>query len=131
MKTSVLITGDAKQIMLTPENESEKKALKYIDKNDKIETLIHSGTWSDDYDVFGLDVYECKGGYYRANKDEDSVMFVLKQKKNVKMFDVTENLSGIIEIVKDLDVLKGSSENRDVCIQRLNCVLDLLIKYDK
>lgn len=80
MKTAILITEGVKQIMFTPQNDSEKEALRYIHPDDNVHTVIKKGTFSD-FDVFGAEVYECKGGYYRASEQEDSVMFVLTPKK--------------------------------------------------
>lgn len=77
MKTAILITEKVKQIMFTPENDAEKEALKYISPNDEIHTVIKKGTLSDTPEIFGANVYECRGGYYRAQEQEDSVMFVL------------------------------------------------------
>ena len=81
MKTSILITKDVKQIMFTPESDAEREALKYISPNDEIHTVIKTGVFSDKPEVFGADVYECQGGYYRAQEQKDSVMFVLTPKK--------------------------------------------------
>lgn len=82
MKTAILITNEVKQIMFTPETKAEKEALAYISPNDNIHTVIKKGTFYDgDEQIFGVDVYECQGGYYRAEKKESSVMFVLTPKK--------------------------------------------------
>lgn len=80
MKTAILITEGVKQIMFTPENEAEKEALRYISPDDDIHTVIKKGTFSDKPEIFGADVYECRGGYYRAQEQSDSVMFVLTPK---------------------------------------------------
>lgn len=82
MKTSILITDGVKQIMFTPENEAEKEALSYISPNDDIHTVIKTGTLYDKPGIFGVDIYECQGGYYRAKEQSDSVMFVLTPKLN-------------------------------------------------
>ena len=83
MKTAILITNNVKQIMFTPENEAEKEALAYISPKDDIHTVIKRGTLYDKEDIFGVDIYFCQGGYYRAEDNEDSVMFVLTPKKDV------------------------------------------------
>ncbi len=83
MKTAVLITNEVKQIMFTPENEAEKEALAYISPNDNIHTVIKKGSFYDGEEIFGVDIYECQGGYYRAENKQDSVMFVLTPKKEV------------------------------------------------
>lgn len=84
MKTSILITEGVKQIMFTPENEAEKEALKYISPNDDIHTVIKTGTFYDKEEIFGVNIYKCQGGYYRAEDNNESVMFVLTQKKKSK-----------------------------------------------
>jgi len=84
MKTAILITEGVKQIMFTPENDAEKEALNYISPNDDIHTVIKRGTFSDKPEIIGLDVYECQGGYYRAQEQKGSVMFVLTPKKRVE-----------------------------------------------
>jgi len=83
MKTAVLITDGIKQIMFTPENDDERQALKFISTEDEIETIIRRGSYSDDQ-LLGAEVYECQGGYYRARKSSDSIMFVLKPKSKKK-----------------------------------------------
>jgi hypothetical protein len=82
MKTAILITDQVKQIMFTAENDAEKEALSYISPDDDIHTVIKVGTFVDArHDrVFGANVYECQGGYYRAEEQENSVMFVLTPK---------------------------------------------------
>ena len=81
MKTAILIADGVKQIMLTPETEAEKEALSYISPSDKIHTVIKRGTFHEDPEIFGVDVYECQGEYYRARNDSGSVMFVLTPKE--------------------------------------------------
>lgn len=81
MKTAILITDKVKQIMFTPENAAEREALKYISPNDEVHTVIKRGTFYDrDEKLFGVDIYECQGGYFRAEDKEDSVMFVVRPK---------------------------------------------------
>jgi hypothetical protein len=80
MKTAILITDGVKQIMFTPENDNERQALKMISPDDDIHTVVKTGSFSDINTVFGVDIYECKGGYMRAEEKEDSVMFVLTPK---------------------------------------------------
>ncbi len=82
MKTAILITNKVKQIMFTPENDAEKEALSYISPNDDIHTVIKRGTfYNGDEEIFGVDVYECHGGYMRAENNKESVMFVVTPKK--------------------------------------------------
>ena len=73
MKVSVLIIDEAKQIMLTPENDHERSALKMISPNDKIEAATKWGTMFDKEDrMAGYVVGKCQGGYYRGYPDEEA-----------------------------------------------------------
>lgn len=71
-----------KQIIFTPENDSEKFALKLITPDDNIELALTNGTFHDSNSPkpFTAQVNSCRGGYLRAFSDEDSVMLVLKPK---------------------------------------------------
>jgi|GEM_PF-1752742 len=83
MKTAILLADGVKQIMFTPETENEKQALRMITPDDDIHTVIKRGTMYDrDSSIFGVNIYECQGGYMRAEDQPDSVMFVLTLKKN-------------------------------------------------
>jgi hypothetical protein len=83
MKTAILLADGVKQIMFTPETENEKKALKMITADDEIHTVIKTGSFysGNESEVFGVNVFMCQGGYMRAEKDIDSVMFVLTPKE--------------------------------------------------
>ena len=77
MKVAVLILQDAKQIMLTPENEHEKMALKMIAPTDKIEASSKWGTFDRERETHGYEVYECQGDYFRRRETEESLMLVV------------------------------------------------------
>lgn len=82
MKISIVFTEGVKQIMMTPENDHEKMALKYILPNDVLKTVSktrsYMGTFADKYDHVNYQVAKCEGGYYRAFETEDSLMFVIE-----------------------------------------------------
>lgn len=80
MKISILLVEGAKQIMLTPETEHEKTALKMISPEETIEAVVRRGSFSDEKEVVGVSVEECKGGYYRGFKSSESLMFIIKPK---------------------------------------------------
>lgn len=86
MKTAIIIADGIKQIMFTPENDSEKQALKMITPQDDITLETHTGTFynSSPESAKGYTVSECKGGYLRAFEDKNSLMIVLRPKKEVK-----------------------------------------------
>lgn len=83
MKTAIIIADGIKQIMFTPENESEKQALQMITPQDDITLETHTGTLYDRSpdSAKGYTVNECKGGYLRAYENTDSLMLVLRPKK--------------------------------------------------
>tara|TARA_R110000868_G_C10972640_1_gene770703 strand:+ start:32099 stop:32356 length:258 start_codon:yes stop_codon:yes gene_type:complete len=82
MKTAILLADGVKQIMFTPETDNEKEALKMITVDDDIHTVIKRASFYDsDDEIFGVDVFETRGGYMRASQDNESVMFVLTPKK--------------------------------------------------
>jgi hypothetical protein len=84
MKTAIIIANGIKQIMFTPENDSEKQALKMITPSDDISLDIKEGTFYDSYSrpasAHGYTVDKCQGGYLRAYPSEDSLMLVLTPK---------------------------------------------------
>jgi len=86
MKTAILIANGVKQIMLTPENDTEREALSYISPDDDIHTVIKKGDFygKGEDEIFGVDVYKCQGGWMRAENNRDSIMFVLTPKKKDK-----------------------------------------------
>jgi hypothetical protein len=76
VKSAIYINEGTTQVVLTPENEWEKSALKMIAKSDGQETKTYYGQF-----------YECGGGWYRqpeyfsghcgyhGNNLEDSLIF--------------------------------------------------------
>ena len=81
MKTAIIISEGIKQIMFTPENENEKRALEMITTEDEIKVEIKTGSFHDTYRAVGYTIDMCKGGYLRAWDNEDSLMLVLTPKK--------------------------------------------------
>lgn len=83
MKTSIIFSDGIKQIMFTPENESEKQALKLITPDDDIELALKQGTFYNEHDPkpFTGSVNSCQGGYLRVFDSTDSIMLVLTPKR--------------------------------------------------
>ena len=84
MKCAVVIADGVKQIMFTPENKSEKLALSMINVDDDISVERKKGSFYDgfrDHQARGYNVALCQSGYLRAFEDADSLMLVLKPKK--------------------------------------------------
>ncbi len=85
MKCAIVIADEVKQVMLTPENDSEKQALKMITPDDNISLAIKEGTFADTKpSAAGYSVGMCKGGYLRAWDNKDSIMLVLTPKKKAE-----------------------------------------------
>jgi len=89
MKISIVITEGAKQIMMTPETKVEKEALKFIAPDDELKVVskyrIGWGSFGDDNSShIKYQIAKCQGGYYRAFETEDSLMFVIEDKKETK-----------------------------------------------
>ena len=82
MKCAVIIADKIKQIMLTPENDSERMALNFITSDDEITLDVEWGTLYNDTppSARGYTVSECKGGWLRAYEQKDALMLVLKPK---------------------------------------------------
>lgn len=75
MKTAVILFGNIRQVVLTPENESEERALEQFNTNDKIEIAMnytHSGF---EPEHKGVDM--CRGGFLTMFQDTKSLILVL------------------------------------------------------
>lgn len=81
MKISIVIVEGAKQIMLTPETDHEQQALKFINPEDTLEVVSKWGTFTDRHTHANLQLERCKAGYLRAFSEENSLMFLIKDKK--------------------------------------------------
>lgn len=82
MKCAIIIADGLKQIMFTPENETERNALKMITPEDDITVDIKTGTFFEQMptSAAGYCVEESKGGYLRAYCSAESLMLVLRPK---------------------------------------------------
>ena len=78
---SVVIAEGVKQVMLTPETDHEKEALKWISVEDDVEIAKHWGTFDDAPSAYSYNSTKCQGGYVRRFAEADSLMFVLTPKK--------------------------------------------------
>lgn len=90
MKISILLTDGGKQIMMTPENDHEKTALKMIAPGDELKVVTKWGNfWGENEKekIYGVSVAMNQAGYFRTWSDQDSLMFVIEDHKN------NENLS--------------------------------------
>lgn len=79
MKTAIVFADGLKQIILTPENDDEKKALKLITPQDDIELAVHTASFGEArFKPFTVKINESKGGYLRTYDDTESIMLVLR-----------------------------------------------------
>jgi len=84
MKTTIILHDNIKQVVFTPENETEKQALKMFSPNDNISLAIKEGSfygYKEGAKPFSVDVAMCQGGYMRAWDSSDSVILVLTPKE--------------------------------------------------
>jgi hypothetical protein len=83
MKCAVIFADNIKQIMLSPENDSEKFALRLITAQDDISVDVKQGTLFTRVpsSALGYIVQPCQGGYLRAYEQEDAVMLVLRKRE--------------------------------------------------
>jgi hypothetical protein len=80
MKISIVFTEGAKQIMMTPETDHEKQALKYIAPDDELKVVSQKwGSFVEKREHVDYQVAKCQGGYYRLFNSEDSLMFVIEK----------------------------------------------------
>ena len=81
MKISLVIANGTKQIMMTPETDFEREALKFIEPNSTLHTMAKWGTYDDTPSHYSMQTYKCEGGYLRRFAEKDSLMFVIEEKK--------------------------------------------------
>lgn len=81
MKISIVIAEGEKQVMMTPETDIEREALKFIDPSDGIEIATKWGIYDSEPEHFSYNTTKCQGGYFRRFAEKDSLMFILKPKK--------------------------------------------------
>lgn len=88
MKIAVLLVEDAKQIMITPENDHERSALKMIAPGDKIDAVVKWGSFGGGDSLRGVHVGLNQAGYYRQWEDSESLMLIVsKPKQETKEVD--------------------------------------------
>lgn len=81
MKTTIIIKNNFKEIVLTPEDETEKEAIDLIVKKD-----YSVGVGVPDRLVKGLkayrgEFYHCEGGWMREGSGDDSLILVFDDKR--------------------------------------------------
>lgn len=81
MKISIVIAEGEKQIMISPETDHERQALKFITPTDDIEIASEWGTYDSEPRHFSYNSSKCQGGYIRRFAEKDSLMFILKPNK--------------------------------------------------
>lgn len=84
MKISIVIAEGIKQVMMTPESDHEREALKWISATDKIDIAQQWGTYDDKPTHFSYNTDMSKAGYLRRFAEKDSLMFVITPTKTDK-----------------------------------------------
>lgn len=80
MKTAIIILGDIKQIMLLPEDDTEKAIVKlFTAENVTIGSVVAEFPTSR-----GSFIYETRAGYLRPNESSEAVVLVIKPQKEEK-----------------------------------------------
>lgn len=81
MKCAIVISNGYRQIMLTPENNVEREALKYMEAGDDetMSVLMKSGTFDDEPRSDGWYVEQCRGGHLRRFADSESLMVIIER----------------------------------------------------
>lgn len=104
MKIAILLVDGAKQIMLSPETEHEKQALRMIQPGDTLETKSVWGTYTNESQHYRYFPQECRGGYYREFNDTESLMFVITEKKEEEWKPKNGKIDpeGVMELAKQL-----------------------------
>lgn len=109
MEISLVITKGAKQIMMTPENDHEKECLKMIGTGETLQVATKWGTFDDKPQISNFNISKCKGGYYRRFAQQDSLMFIIEQKKDSDV----ETCPNCID--PDIEIPKASNGECGVC----------------
>lgn len=95
MKTSIIFSDNTKQIVLTPETESEKTAMSMFTESDNIDIALREG---DIYSCqtnrpFTGQFSECRRKYLRFFDDDKSIILVLTPKKEQKSIYSIEQMN--------------------------------------
>lgn len=70
--------------MMTPENEHETKALEMIGVDDILRVVKKWGGFGNEWDKAQYEIAECKCGFFRPFESKRSLMFVIKDKEEIK-----------------------------------------------
>ena len=81
MKISIVIAEGEKQVMMTPETDVEREALKFIEPKDDVEIATVWGQYDSEPSKYSYQTAKCQGGYFRRFAERDSLMFVLRPRK--------------------------------------------------
>jgi hypothetical protein len=84
MKIAIVIVEGAKQIIMTPETDHEKHALRFINPKDVLKVVSRWGTFGGEYEHAKLHVDKCQGDYLRAFSESESLMFLIEDVETAK-----------------------------------------------
>ncbi len=83
MKIALCIMDGLEQFVLTPESDVERRLSGVLTDRKHTDMSIHRGSF-----------YECRGGWYREGKDDDSAIICLRPKKAEQTLEVIEGGHG-------------------------------------
>lgn len=115
MKTAIIIHDNIKQIVLTPESDSDKEVCRMFTPDKAIDLAIHKGTLYDNpyshrVGRFGVDIAMCQGNYLRAYDNQESVMLILSPSQ--KNPDQSEYIKELLDKIANLESqLNANKEN--------------------
>lgn len=95
MKTSIIFSDGVTQLIFTPENPNEQRALSYLNPEQQIDlAIIKNATFMDDRDEkpFAKEISMCRGGYLRTFSNKQSRMLVLKPKQKIDDFGLKNKI---------------------------------------
>lgn len=80
MKISLVIADGYKQVMMTPESDHEREAMRHIEPSDTLQVVQKQGAFDDKPTHYSYNVSLAQGGYLRRFAETDSIMFVISKK---------------------------------------------------
>ena len=99
MKTSILFSNGIKQLMLTPETQYEKEALKHFTGNEDVNVVTEAAEFCVGNISAHYSIIETRGNYLRPERDSDSIMFVLRPKQSVYPNPLEEKYKTLVKTI--------------------------------
>ena len=71
MRFAYYLTDGLEQFVLTPESDAEKRLVSMLSSRDGVDISIYAGEF-----------YECRGGWVREGRGDDSAILVIRKSDN-------------------------------------------------